>query len=135
MATRISTNARNASVNAVAALADAGAGAAVVRIYSGSQPASAQDAPSGTLLITFTLSDPSFGAGSSGTITALSMPKSANAVATDTAGWGRLLDSNGNGVFDGGVNTSGAEFTISSTSIINGSPYNLTGLSYTQPAG
>jgi len=132
MPTRIPTAARNASANAVAALADAGSGAAVVKIYTGSQPASANDAASGTLLITWTMSDPAFGSASGGTVTAASMPKSANAVASGTAGWGRLEDSSGNAVADGDVGTSGTVFVVSSTTIVSGSPYSLTALTYAQ---
>ena len=135
MPVRISSNARNASTDGVVALCNAGSGAAVVKIYTGSQPASADTAATGTLLITWTLSDPAFGAAASGTATAASMPKNANAVASGTAGYARIEDSNGNSIADADVGTTGTPVTVSSTTIVSGSPYTLDSLSYTQPAG
>ena len=41
---------------------DAGSGAALLRIYTGSAPSNVDDAASGTLLGTLVLSDPAFGA-------------------------------------------------------------------------
>lgn len=135
MATRLPTGVRNAMVDAAVDLADAGAGAGEVRVYTGTQPASANNAASGTLLVTFTLSDPAFGAAASGSASGASMPKSATAAATGTAGWARVVDSNGNAVYDGSVATSGGDFTIDNTSITSGQTVNLTALSFSQPSG
>ena len=76
MATRLPTAARNAACDAVVDLLDAGAGAGTIKIYTGSQPASANDAASGTLLATITLSDPAFGAASTGVATMAGTPLS-----------------------------------------------------------
>ena len=135
MPVRLSTAARNATVAARAALANAGAGSGVVKIFTGSQPASADTAATGTLLITWTLSDPAFGAASGGTASAASMPKSANAVASGTAGYARIEDSDGNSVADADIGTTGTPVTVSNTTIVSGSPYSLNSLTLSQPAG
>lgn len=132
---RISTAARNAAVNAVAGLVDADAGAGTIKIYTGSQPASANDAATGTLLATVALADPAFGAGSSGTATGTD-PASVSAVATGTAGWFRMADNSGDTVLDGDVTGTGGGGTmqLSSTSIVSGGSVDITALSLTMPA-
>ena len=136
MGLRLATTARNASADAVVDLLDAGAGAGTLKIYTGSQPTDPQTAASGTLLATVTLIDPAFGSASSGTATG-SDPASVNASATGTAGWFRAADSNGNAVFDGTVTATGGGGTmeLSTTSLVSGSPVDITALSYTQPQG
>src|SRR5690349_5887581 len=99
---RINTSARNAAVKAVTDLVDAGTGAGTIKIYSGSQPATPATAASGTLLATVVLGDPAFSAPSNG-VAAGADPAAVNAVATGTAGWCRVADSDGNAVLDGDV--------------------------------
>ncbi len=137
MATRIPTASRNAAANAVAGLLDAEAGAATVQVRSGSQPASANDAASGTLLATFTMADPSFGSAATGVATAASVPRSTTGAAAGTAGWFRGLDSTGATVIDGLVTATGGggDMTIDNTSIAVGQTVNLTGWTITMPAG
>lgn len=98
MGTRVSTPVRNAYVDAVKTLLDAGAAAAKGKFYSGAQPAGPGTAATGTLLATVTLSDPSFPAAASGSAT--TDPASVNASASGTAGYLRLEDSDGNGHVD-----------------------------------
>lgn len=137
MATRISTTARNAAVAAIAALADADAGAGTLKIYTGSQPASADTAPSGTLLATFTLSDPAFGSPASGVVTLQGLPLSTTGAAAGTAGWGRLADQSGDSVQDGAVTATGGggEIQLNSTTISVGVSVQLTSGTLTMPAG
>jgi hypothetical protein len=141
MPTRLSTAARNAVVDAITAQIDSGAGAGVLRIYSGAQPAGPGTAPSGTLLAEFTLSDPSFAAssGGSGALDVTPSVNDASANATGTAGWCRFLTSTeasgtGLGVIDGTVSTAGAMINLDSTSIVSGSPVTITSGSITCPA-
>lgn len=131
---RLTAAARNAATNGVVDLVDAGPGAGYVEVRTGSAPASADDAASGTLLFTFTLADPAFGDAASGTATAASVPRTAVAVATGTAGWARLHDSAGTKVLDLSVGTSGTDVEISSTSITVGRTVTLTALTITAPA-
>lgn len=138
MAVRFATATRNAAQDARAAKVDGGAGPGYLEVRTGAQPANANTAASGTLLVTITLDDPAFGAGSSaGVLTAdVSGTPTGTAVATGTAGWGRIYDSAGNAVVDGSVTASGGggDFIISSTSITSGQDVELTSLTITDPA-
>lgn len=135
MTIRLATTARNASTDAVVDLIDAGSGAGTIQVRTGSQPASAQDAASGTLLATITLGDPAFGASSVGVATATD-PVSVNASSAGTAGWFRVLDSDGATVFDGNVTVTGGggDMTVANTSIASGQPVDVTSFTYTTPA-
>lgn len=137
MATRLATTARNAACDAIVDLTDAGAGAGTIKVYTGSQPASAQDAPTGTLLVTFTCADPAFGAAATGVATLQSTPRTAAGVADGTAGWFRVADSNAATVLDGTVGTSGsgAELILNTTAITNGGNVETTSGTITVPAG
>lgn len=125
MAIRVATATRSTMMDAVEAALDGGSGAATLEIRTGSQPATANTAASGTLLATLTLNDPA-GTQSGGVITlSVSPAVTTSAVATGTAGWGRLKDSAGNTVLDGSVGTSGTDFIIDSTSITSGQGVSL----------
>lgn len=135
MTIRFSTACRTAGLDAMCDLADAGAGAATIEIRTGSQPATANTAASGSLLATITCADPAFEAASSGAIDLDANPDlSAVASGTGTAGWARMLDSNGNAIFDGSVGTSGTDYIINSTSITSGQTVTLTLGTITDPA-
>jgi len=97
----------------------AGSGA-LINIYAGGQPANANTAISGqTLLVTLTVSG-SFGTDSNGTIT-LSAVTNGTAVATGTAAFFRITQSNGTTVvMDGSVATSDADLVLNNTSIATG---------------
>lgn len=135
MALRLATAARNAAADAVVDLIDAGAGAGTVKIYTGSQPATGDTAESGTLLATIAYADPAFGSAASGTATATD-PAAVNASATGTAGWFRVEDSTGANVFDGDVTATGGGgvMTLSTTSLVSGSPVDITSFTVTMPA-
>lgn len=136
MALRLSTATRNAKANAAVDLLDAGAGPGLLRFYSGSQPASANDAATGTLLVEFELADPAFGNASSGVATANAISDTP-AVATGTAGYWRALDSDANVVIQGTVTATGGggDAEINTTSIVSGTDVSVTAWTYTQPAG
>lgn len=131
---RLTAAARNAACDGVVDLADGGPGAGTIEVRTGSAPASADDAATGTLLLTFTLADPAFGAASAGVATAASVPRTAIGVAAGTAGWARLLDSAGAKVADLSVGTSGTDIEISSIAITVGRTVTLTALTITVPA-
>lgn len=137
MATRIATAARNAAADAVVDLLDGGTGAGTIKIYTGTQPASAQDAVSGTLLATITLTDPAFGAASTGVATLAGTPLSGTGVAAGTAGWARLADSAGATVLDGSVTATGGggQIELATTTISSGVTVQITSGTVTMPAG
>jgi len=135
MAIRPSTAARNAMVNAVTALIDADAGAGTLKIFTGSQPANGDAAETGTLLATVNLTDPSFGAASSGTANA-GDPPAVTGVAAGTAGWFRIEDASGDNVYDGSVTATGGggDLQLATTTISVGVQVDITALSLSAPA-
>lgn len=114
---KYSNGTRNAQQNGLITYAGSGA---LINIYAGSQPANANTAISGqTLLVTLTVSG-SFGTDSNGTIT-LSTVTNGTAVATGTASFFRITQSNGSTVvMDGSVATSDADLVLNNTSIATG---------------
>lgn len=140
MATRISTAARNAAADAIAVLVDGGAGAGVIRVYTGSQPAGPGTSATGTLLAEFTLNDPAFGAAATGVCTLDVSPAIATTgLAAGTAGWFRILTSTeaagtGLGVVDGTCGTSGEQLNLNTTTISIGVDVSITSGTLTMPA-
>lgn len=100
--------------------------AAIIHIYSGTQPANANTAISTqTLLVALNVSG-SFGTDSNGTIT-LSSVTSATAVATGTASFFRITKSdNSTVVMDGSVGTSGTDMILDNVSIATGQTVSIT---------
>lgn len=128
MTTRLATATQNANTTATANLFDAGAGAATIEVRTGAQPATANDPATGTLLLTWTLADPAWGAPVAGSAALDATPTiTAVAVAAGTAGWFRAKDSNGNTVLDGSVGSAPAnQLTFDNPVIALGQTVNLT---------
>jgi hypothetical protein len=139
MALTLATAVRNAMCDAAVDQIDAGSGAGLLRIYTGSKPAGPGTAASGTLLAEFTLSDPAFGDAANGVATLDVTPdvQDASANATGTAGYFRLADSDGNGKIDGTVTATGGggDITLNTVSIVSGAVVTITSGTITQPAG
>lgn len=137
MATRLPTASRNATTNAVTALVDADVGAGTIQIRTGAQPASANDAASGTLLATITLADPAWGASVAGVSTLDATPVlSTTGVAAGTAGWFRMLDNSGDTIADGAVTVTGGggEMELNTLTISIGVTVEITAGTLTTPA-
>lgn len=133
---RLATATQNAMMQAVQVLADTGSGAATIKLYSGTQPATANTGLSGnTLLATFTLDDPCFGTASSGTITLAGVPRPTVGVAAGTATWFRMENVGPATVCDGDVGTSSATLILNTTTISVGVAVSITAGSLSQPAG
>jgi hypothetical protein len=121
MTVRMPTVVRNALLSTIASRADAGSGPGQLRVYSGPQPVSANDAATGTLLITFTLPKPAFSVPANGNMSFANIPPIVGTATADgTVGWARLVDSTGATVLDGSVGTAGADFIITTSSVIVG---------------
>jgi hypothetical protein len=105
---------------------------AELRIYTGSPPANANTAASGTLLVTIQITN-DWAAAASG-VKALVASESAIAGNTGTAGWARLRDAADTIRIDGSVGTSGTDFIIDNTAISNLGTVTLTAATLTQPA-
>ena len=131
---RLSTAARNAMLDAITARMDLGAGPATLKIYSGSQPPNGDAAESGTLLATLTFSNPAAGGAASGVLTFDAITEDSAADASNTATWARIEDSNGNNVFDGDVNSSGAMINLNTTAVVAGGPVRINSFTITIPA-
>lgn len=137
MTIRLPIAARNAAANAVADLVDAGAGAGLVRVYTGTQPASADLAAVGTLLAAFTCNDPAFGNAAGGTATLVVSPvPSTTGIAAGDASWFRLLDSTGTTVLDGSVTATGGggDMIMTTVTVSVGLTLQLTAGTITMPA-
>lgn len=132
MTTRISDEVRTLACDAIVDSLDAGAGAATIKIYTGSQPADADDAASGTLLATITMSDPAFAAAVAGAAAADTSPAlSAVAGAAGTAGWFRAADSNDANRIDGSVGEGSGDLSLDNTDIAVGQTVTVTGWTVT----
>ncbi|KWT91827.1 hypothetical protein [Candidatus Magnetominusculus xianensis] len=117
-----------------------------IQIFSGSQPASPDSVPSGTLLCTIysdgTSAGLSFDDAASGTIAkAAAETWSGTAAATATAGWFRLTAPGDSGALstteeriDGSVATSGSQLNMSSTSITSGAVQTISTFTITMPS-
>lgn len=134
MATRISTASATAAANAVVDSIDLGAGTAKVRVYTGTQPATANTTASGTLLVEFDLPNPAFGAASSGVATANAI-SNATATASGTAGWFRCVDRDNAAVLDGSVTATGGggDMTMNTTTVTSGAAVSITSWTVTMP--
>lgn len=141
MATRLPDASQQAAADAVVDRIDVGVGTAagVLRIYSGAQPADADSAPVGTLLVSIPLAaPPAYGAAATtGTAALLGTPRSASASAAGTAASFRVVNRDGATVFDGSVTATGGggDLTLDNTSIASGQTVNINSLNYTHPAG
>jgi hypothetical protein len=123
----------NAEANAVGNALDSG----YIRIYSGTQPATADTALSGnTLLAELRFGADAFGAASAGVITANAITSDSSADATGTATFARILASDGTTVwFDGSVGTSDANVILNTTSIVAGAVVSCSSLTFTVSKG
>lgn len=134
MTIRLATATASAMADAVTAKVDAGAGAGTLKVYTGTKPATVETAATGTLLATFTLTDPAAAAAAAGVATLDFDPDLSTTVAADgTAGWFRIADSTGTAVLDGDVGTSGADLNFSSVTWTTGGTVTLTTGTLTQP--
>jgi hypothetical protein len=134
MAISISSALATNVADAVTTAVDAGSAAGTLKVYTGAKPASVATAASGTLLATFTLTDPVAAAAAAGVATWNTSPALSTTVAADgTAGWFRVADSDGNAVFDGTVGTSGADLNFSSVAWVTGGTVQITSASVTEP--
>src|SRR5579883_1766473 len=118
MAIQLSTAARNARLDSIESTAGTGA---LLKIYTGSQPANCATAASGTLLCTITLPSDWMANASGGS-------KAMSGTWSGTAGYFRIYDSTGTTChIQGSVGTSGTDMTTSSTTVTNGDTITVTG--------
>lgn len=106
-----------------------------IRIYSGTEPATAGTALSGnTLLAELTTGNPATGAAASNTLTFNAITQDASADATGTATFFRIFNTDGTTVEgQGSVGVSGADLNINSVSIVAGGTVSITSGTITLP--
>lgn len=125
-------------------------------IYSGSQPASANDAASGTRLATIAVDDGATGLTFDPIVTPGTLPKAAaetwsgTAAATGTAGWFRFNElvvnkagtetasatgGASNVAMDGSIAVTGGDINMSNVSVVSGALQSVTVFNIVQPAG
>ena len=140
MAVRLSTGARNAILDSgLNTLFDTNG---AINIYTGSQPASANDDVSGTLLATLTFSADWIGAASSGTSTLAAITSDTNVDASGTAGWFRIYNvseavggsSTTKKRIDGAIGTSGSDINFNTVTFVAGGTAAISSLTITLPA-
>ncbi len=127
---KLGTTLRTALANAMAGLWNSG----TVKIYSGSQPADPQTAPSGTLLATINIPSTAFGAASSG-VASKSGTWSATVANSGTAGWFRMTSSDTTEIMDGTVDVAGnsPDMVLDSTSLVASGTVTVSTFTITQP--
>lgn len=132
MATRLPTGTRNAIIDAIVDLVDAGPSFGYIEIRTGSQPASGNDTATGTVLSTVICQDPAFPSASSGSAALSGVPISDAADNSGTAGWFRILDSTGGKIADGMCSMSGGggEMILDNTSLATGQTFTITSLTF-----
>jgi len=86
---------RNVQADFLGSVFDAG----TLEIYTGTQPADPNSAPTGTLLCTITLPNPAFGAAVAGVVTKAGTWAD-TATDTGTAGWARFISASTDETFD-----------------------------------
>lgn len=131
MAERINTAARNRQADSVGDDFNSG----TLKMYTGSQPASGDDAPTGTLLVTINLPADAMAAAASG-VAAKSGTWSGVAVADGTAGWFRIANSGATRNYDGSVTATagGGDIELDDVSILTGQTVLISTFTVTQPA-
>lgn len=122
--------AANAAADAVCALANTG----YLRIYSGTQPATADTAIGAQVLLAeLRFGATAFGAAVAGVATANAITADASANATGTATWFRVLKSDGTtALWDGSVGTSGADLNVATVAFVLGAVISVSSFTYTQ---
>lgn len=127
------TTAANAACDAMAALANSGR----LKVYDGTQPATANTAvTTQTVLADLTMNATAFGAAVAGVATANAITQDSSADATGTATWFRLYKSdNSTVILDGSVGTSGCDLNLSTTSIVAGAAVSITAFTLTESLG
>lgn len=130
---KFSNVAVNAKVDAQALLLNTG----YLRIYDGTQPATADTAIGAQVLLAeLRLNATAFGAGAAGVATANAITADSSANATGTASWFRALKSDGTTViYDGSVGTSGSDLNLNTVSIVAGAAVSVSSFTMTEQKG
>ena len=135
--TRITNAAAILMADALVDALDVGGGGSI-KIYSGSVPASCDEAISGqTLLAQLSLSATAFGGAADGTAkataTAAAISDDTSADDTGTASFFRACRNDGTAIIQGSVGTSGCDLNLNSTSIAAGATVSISSWTVSVP--
>lgn len=132
---KVSTASANAKANAWATAMNAG----IIRLYQGTQPATADTTlGAATLLAELTMGNPAFGSAVDGLLTANAITKDSSANNTGTAQFYRLFASNGTTAMgDGtcGVTGSSSDLEMPTVSIVQLGEVTCTGFTHQESLG
>ena len=130
---KLSNDAVNAEADALSVLLDNG----YLRIYDGTQAATADTALGAQVLLAeLRFNATAAPAASGGVLTFNAITQDSNANNSGIASWFRALKSDGSTVmFDGAVGTSGCDLNIATTSIVAGAIVGVTSFVYTVNKG
>lgn len=130
---KLSNNVVNPQADALSDLADNG----YLRIYDGTQPATADTAISTQVLLAeLRFNATAAPAASNGVLTFNAITQDSSANNTGTASWFRALKSDGStALFDGAVGTSGSDINIATTAIVAGAIVGVSSFVYTVNKG
>lgn len=137
---KLGTLARNAAVDGIVDLIDAGTGAGTIAVRTGPPPTNVGDASSGTLLGTLTWAATAFGSASSGTATAASITSDTSADASGDAGYFRAYAGAAGdtaALFQGsaGESADSPDLVFDNKSIVAGGTIAISSFTITQPIG
>lgn len=132
-AVHLGVAAANAEAGAIVALLNSG----YLRLYDGTQPATADTAvTTQTLICELRFNATAGGAASSGVVTFNAVTADSSANATGTPTWFRALKSDGStAVFDGTVGTTGCDCNIDTVPVTIGATVSVTSMTYTANRG
>lgn len=127
----------NAMADALDSIIGAAASAATIQFRTGTQPASPDDAATGSEVATVTMTNTSpFGDAAAGVITAATITDDSDATGNASpVTWFRILDGDNNARLDGTVGTSGADINFAAVIWPAGSTVQVTSLAFTMPDG
>ena len=134
MAVKLLTAVRTSIMNEVKDAIDAGGAPAVIRIYTGSQPANPGAAATGTLLAENVLSYPC-GTVTDGVLVFDAINEDEYANNTGTAAWARISTSAGQAVLDCSCSVAGGagDLQLNTTNIVINGPIRYVALQITAP--
>ena len=124
------STAASAAATAFGALLNGG----YLRLYDGTQPATADTAiGTATLLAELRFATPAFGAASDGVVTATGISDDTDCNETGDATWFRALGSDGTTkVYDGSVGTADADLIVATVSIVAHATFSVPSLTLTE---
>lgn len=132
MAVRLSDDMRSVAADPVSTDLNSG----TLNVYTGSQPASANDAATGTLLAAITLPADAFTEDGAGVITKTGTWSDTSANASGEAGWARFIGSTANRKIDLSVTVTsgGGDIEFDDVDFVEGGVVTVSSFSFTLPA-